>query len=142
MLKKAVILFSGGLDSATILAIAKKAGYECHAMSFDYGQKHAVELEVAKNLTDRMNCSSHRIIKIDPLALTGSSLTDLDAIIEKNRMELDSSADPSDIPSTYVPARNTLFLSFALAYAENIEAEAIYVGANALDYSGYPDCRP
>ncbi len=131
---KAVILLSGGLDSATVLAIASQQGCECYAMSFNYGQRHAVELNAAKQLASAAAVKEHRIIDIDLAQLGGSALTD------------DSIAVPEEalpgIPVTYVPARNTIFLSFALAYAEVIDAEDIFIGVNAVDYSGYPDCRP
>jgi len=131
---KAVILLSGGLDSATVLAIASQQGCECYAISFNYGQRHAVELNAAKQLADAAAVKEHRIIDIDLAQLGGSALTD-DAIAVPEEAQ-------QGIPVTYVPARNTIFLSFALAYAEVTGAEDIFIGVNAVDYSGYPDCRP
>jgi len=132
--KKAVILVSGGLDSATVLAIAKSQGYECYALSFDYGQRHSFELDQAKLVADALGAKQHKTVKIDLGVFGGSALTD-DAIDVP-----DGSSE--DIPITYVPARNTVFLSMGLAWAEVIGAHAIFIGANAVDYSGYPDCRP
>jgi 7-cyano-7-deazaguanine synthase len=136
--KKAVVLLSGGLDSATVLAIAKSGGYEIYALSFSYGQRHAWELEAAKRVTAFIGVAQHRIAEIDLRAFGGSALTD-DIAVPKGR-------DPTDmahgIPITYVPARNTIFLSFALAWAEVLGSSDIFLGVNALDYSGYPDCRP
>ena len=122
-------------------------GYESYALSFDYGQRHSTELEVSKNyiskLTKKLNIRAHKIAKIDLRQFGGSSLTEDHVPVEKNRINLEKSeSESSNIPRTYVPARNTIFLSFALAYAETIGANAIFIGANALDYSGYPDCRP
>lgn len=136
-MKKAVILLSGGLDSTTILAIARKEGFECHALSFSYGQKHEIELESAKNIAARHNVASHTIANIDVKIFNNSSLTD-NIDVPKNQ-DIDNI---QDIPNTYVPARNTLFLSYALSLAESIGAHDIFIGVNALDYSGYPDCRP
>ncbi|MGE0668142.1 MAG: 7-cyano-7-deazaguanine synthase QueC [Sphingomonadales bacterium] len=134
----AVILLSGGLDSATCLAIAKAEGYVCHAISFRYGQRHAVELEAAERIAASADVAEHRIIDIDLRQFGGSALTD-DIAVPKGR----SAADMADgIPVTYVPARNTIFLSYALALAEVRGANDIFIGVNALDYSGYPDCRP
>ena len=127
-MKKAVILLSGGLDSATCLAIAKSQGYECFTLGFDYGQRHRHELECAKKLSP-----NHKIVTIGNFG--GSALVDSDIAVPKNGVG-------NEIPVTYVPARNTIFLSYALAYAEVLWASAIFVGVNALDYSGYPDCRP
>lgn len=132
--KKAVVLVSGGLDSTTVLAIAIEAGYECFTLSFDYGQRHKVELEAAARISNLMNASEHKIVKLDLRSIGGSALTD-DAIPVPE-------SETSGIPSTYVPARNTIFLSIALGWAEVLGAEAIYIGVNAVDYSGYPDCRP
>jgi len=130
---KAVVLLSGGLDSSTVLAIAKNDGYQCHTVSFDYGQRHRAELVAAKHIADLYDVP-HQIIKFDLGGVGGSALTDL---------AIDVPTSPTEgIPVTYVPARNTLFLSFALGYAEVLDAQAIFVGVNALDYSGYPDCRP
>jgi 7-cyano-7-deazaguanine synthase len=134
MQKKAIILFSGGLDSTTCLAIAQSQGFECYALSFSYGQKHSSELQAAKKIAENSHVALHRIIDLDLGSFGGSALTD------------DSIAVPTDetvgIPVTYVPARNTVFLSVALAWAEVLEADAIFAGVNAVDYSGYPDCRP
>ena len=143
---KAVILLSGGLDSATVLAIAQDEGFECYALSFDYGQRHSVELECAKRLTQVLDYAKrltqeldHKIINLDLRTFGGSALTDdkIDVPIGRNEHEMGK-----DIPVTYVPARNIIFLSYALAYAVSIKAQAIFIGVNALDYSGYPDCRP
>ena len=137
----AVVLLSGGLDSATTLAIAKQNGLVCHALSFDYGQRHRVELEAAKQIAKHFGVRSHRIATIDTNAfdgLSGSALTD-DIAVPKDR---DESAMSQDIPITYVPGRNTIFLSYAVALAEVTNSQAIYLGVNAVDYSGYPDCRP
>jgi 7-cyano-7-deazaguanine synthase len=135
--KNAVILLSGGLDSATTAAIARKAGYQLHALSFRYGQRHERELDAAKRIALFLGARSHRIIEFDLRAIGGSALTD------QIEVPKDRSADEmaQGIPVTYVPARNTIFLSFALGLAERIEAEDIFFGANQLDYSGYPDCR-
>jgi 7-cyano-7-deazaguanine synthase len=135
---KAVCLLSGGLDSATCLAHARRAGFECHALSFDYGQRHRVELEAARRVAAALGAHDHRVAKIDLRIFGQSALTD-DIAVPKGR---DEAAMNREIPVTYVPARNTIFLSFALAWAEVLEAGDIYIGVNALDYSGYPDCRP
>ena len=133
----AVILLSGGIDSATAAAIAKQQGFQLHALSFDYGQRHARELESARRIAAFLQAKSHRVIEFDLRAIGGSALTDQIAV-PKGR----SGAEIGHgIPLTYVPARNTIFLSFALALAERIEAADIFFGANQLDYSGYPDCR-
>lgn len=135
---KAVILVSGGLDSATVLAIAQKAGYELHALSFDYGQRHRFELESAERLCRASGVASHIVYPIDTRIFQGSALTN-DLPVPHQR----SDAEISDgIPITYVPARNTIFLSVALGLAESIHAAHIFIGVNAVDYSGYPDCRP
>lgn len=136
--KKAVVLLSGGLDSATVLAIAQAEGYSCHALSFDYGQRHAVELEAARRVAARGGAVEHRIARIDLRAIGGSALT-ADIAVPKDRGLEEMRRE---IPVTYVPARNTIFLSFALAWAEVLGADSIFLGVNALDYSGYPDCRP
>lgn len=138
MTKKAVVLLSGGLDSTTSLAIAKSEGYECYALSFSYGQRHEYELEAAANVAENLGVADHRIIDIDIAQMGGSALTDRSIDVPKDRSE----TDMQDIPVTYVPARNTIFLSYALAWAEVVEARAIFIGVNNLDYSGYPDCRP
>lgn len=136
--KRAVILLSGGLDSATVLAIARKAGYELYALSFSYGQRHAWELEAAKRVAASIGVVQHRIAEIDLRIFGGSALTG-DIAVPKGRATEDMA---HGIPVTYVPARNTIFLSFALAWAEVLESSDIFIGVNALDYSGYPDCRP
>ena len=136
--KKAVILLSGGLDSSTALAVARSEDYELYAMSFRYGQRHSLELESARRIAAAMGVEKHLIVEFDLRAIGGSALTDqLD--VPKQRA-VDEIA--SGIPVTYVPARNTIFLSFALAWAEVLGADDIFIGVNALDYSGYPDCRP
>ena len=135
---RAVCLLSGGLDSTTCLAIAKQQGFACYCLSFDYGQRHAIELVAAKRVAQSLGAQELRIVKIDLRAFGGSALTD--AIeVPKDRSEVETA---KDVPVTYVPARNTIFLSFALAYAEVTGADRIFIGVNALDYSGYPDCRP
>lgn len=134
-MKKAILLLSGGLDSATTAAIAKEQGYDVYALSFDYGQRHNIELEKAKQVANHLNLKEHKIAKIDLRIFGGSALTD-DIDVPKNKLH------ETEIPITYVPARNTIFLSYALAYAEVVRAFDIFIGANILDYSGYPDCRP
>lgn len=136
--KRAICLLSGGLDSATCLAIARQEGYDCYCLSFDYGQRHRVELEAARQIAGRLGAKEHQIVRFDLRAFGGSALTS-DMDVPKNRGESEMS---SGIPVTYVPARNTIFLSFALAYAEVTGAADIFIGVNAIDYSGYPDCRP
>ncbi len=135
-MKKAVVLLSGGLDSATALAIAKAEGFECYALSFRYGQRHAVELECAKLIANTQGVMEHRTVDIDLAAFGGSALTDLNIDVPHETGAED------EIPVTYVPARNTIFLSYALAWAEVLGSTGIFIGVNALDYSGYPDCRP
>lgn len=135
-LKKAVVLLSGGLDSTTCLAIAKSAGYEIYALSFDYGQKHSVELELARFNAGKYGAAEHRTAMLDREFFRSSSLTNPEMKVRKDGL------DHCSIPDTYVPARNTIFLSYALAYAETVGAEAVFIGVNSLDYSGYPDCRP
>jgi 7-cyano-7-deazaguanine synthase len=132
------MLLSGGLDSATCCAIAKAKGFELLALSFDYGQRHSIELAAAKRVAKFFSVRDHRIIKIDRTAMAGSSLTSSRSV-PKNRA---AESMTSEIPSTYVPARNTIFLSYALAFAEIAGSSDIFIGVNALDYSGYPDCRP
>jgi 7-cyano-7-deazaguanine synthase len=132
--EKAVVLVSGGLDSATVLAMAKAEGYDCHTLAFDYGQRHRSELIAAERIAQAAGCI-HKVVKLDLTAIGGSALTD------------DTIAVPTDnhsagIPVTYVPARNTVFLSIALGWAEVLDARHIFIGVNAVDYSGYPDCRP
>jgi 7-cyano-7-deazaguanine synthase len=136
--RKAVVLLSGGLDSATVLAIAKSQGYEPYALSFSYGQRHIWELEAASRVAASVGVEAHRIAAIDLRVFGGSALTD-DIAVPKGR-DLDEMSH--GIPITYVPARNTIFLSFALAWAEVLGSSDIFIGVNALDYSGYPDCRP
>jgi 7-cyano-7-deazaguanine synthase len=135
----AVVLLSGGLDSATVAAMARRDGFDVYALSFRYGQRHVAELDAAARLASAIGACEHSIVDIDLGAFGGSALTDHSLAVPKGR---DESAMGQDIPITYVPARNTIFLSFALAYAEVRGANDIYIGVNALDYSGYPDCRP
>lgn len=135
---RAICLLSGGLDSATCLAIARQGNYECYCLSFDYGQRHRIELEAARRIAKQLGAKEHRVVSIDLRVFGGSALTD-NIDVPKDRDE----AEMKDgIPVTYVPARNTIFLSFALAYAEVAGAADIFIGVNAIDYSGYPDCRP
>ncbi|MDH3346174.1 MAG: 7-cyano-7-deazaguanine synthase QueC [Kiritimatiellaceae bacterium] len=134
--KKAVVLLSGGLDSVTALAIAKSNGFECYALSCRYGQRHAIELDCAKQIAATHGTAEHRIVDIDLAVFGGSALTDMNIDVPHE----ESPAD--EIPITYVPARNTIFLSYALAWAEVLGSHDIFIGVNALDYSGYPDCRP
>lgn len=136
--KKAVVLLSGGLDSTTVLAIVRDLGYLPYALSFRYGQRHSVELEAAAQVAESIGAEKHIIADIDLRSFGGSALT-ADIDVPKNRP---ADEMESDIPITYVPARNTIFLSFALAWAEVLESSDIFIGVNALDYSGYPDCRP
>jgi 7-cyano-7-deazaguanine synthase len=133
--RRAVVLLSGGLDSATVAAVARRDRFDVHALSFRYGQRHAVEIEAAATVASMVAAVEHRVVDIDLRAFGGSALTD-DIDVPKTGL------DPSSIPVTYVPARNTIFLSFALAWAEVLGADDIFIGVNALDYSGYPDCRP
>ena len=133
-IKKAVVLLSGGLDSTTVLAISQSQGYECYALSFDYGQKQKSELKSATMVASQFEAAEHRVMKISLSDIGGSALTD-DNIDVPNFVESD------EIPVTYVPARNTIFLSYALAWAEVLDCQNIFIGVNALDYSGYPDCR-
>lgn len=133
-LKKAVVLLSGGLDSATVLAMAKAQGYECYALSFDYGQRHSSELVAAKQVATTFAAADHQILHLDLNKFGGSALTDNSIDVPTTPVE--------GIPITYVPARNTIFLSMALAWAEVLQADDIFIGVNAVDYSGYPDCRP
>ncbi|WP_031435047.1 7-cyano-7-deazaguanine synthase QueC [Methylomarinum vadi] len=134
MSKKAIILLSGGLDSITVLAYAKQQGYACYALSFDYGQRHNAELNAAKNIAQHYQVVEHKVINLGLGAIGGSALTDEHIAVPHEPQE--------GIPVTYVPARNTIFLSFALGWAEVLEARDIFIGVNAVDYSGYPDCRP
>lgn len=147
---RCVVLLSGGLDSATCLAIARADGCECHALTVAYGQRHAVELDAARRVAAQLGAKSHKVIHIDLGAFGGSALTDLHLEVPKSPLPSVSTPDTrhptpapaSPIPITYVPARNTIFLAYALGYAEVLDAGRIYVGVNAVDYSGYPDCRP
>ena len=137
-MKSAVVLLSGGIDSTTTLAIAITEGYEAYALSFDYGQRHQIETQAARRAADSLGAKKHRIAKIDLRVFGGSALTgDIDVPKQRSETEI---AD--GIPVTYVPARNTIFLAYALGWAEVIQAADIFLGANAIDYSGYPDCRP
>lgn len=137
-MKKAIVLVSGGIDSATCCAYAAKDGFEIYAMSFSYGQRHSIELESAKRVAQYFRVKEHRIVDIDLRAFGGSSLTSSEIEVPKDR----AIHDENNIPNTYVPARNTIFLSFALGWAEVLGCKDIYIGINAVDYSGYPDCRP
>ena len=132
--KKAVVLVSGGLDSATVLAMATSQGFACHAVSFDYGQRHKAELVAAAGLVQALGAVEHKVIKIDLAGIGGSALTDASLAIPEHPTQ--------GIPVTYVPARNTVFLALALGWAEVLQAHDIFIGINAVDYSGYPDCRP
>jgi 7-cyano-7-deazaguanine synthase len=134
MSARAVVLVSGGLDSATTLALARERGFVCHALSIDYGQRHRAELDAARNVADAQGAVEHRVVRVDLSGWGGSALTDANI-----RVPTEGS---SGIPVTYVPARNTIMLSLALGWAEVLNADAIFCGANAVDYSGYPDCRP
>ena len=133
---RAVILLSGGLDSATVLAIARAEGLECHCLTVDYGQRHRIELEAARRVAEATGAASHRVITLDLRAIGGSALTD--------NIDVPKDQDPEshEVPITYVPARNTVMLSLLLGLAEVVEADQLFIGANAVDYSGYPDCRP
>lgn len=133
-MKKAVVLLSGGLDSATILALAKQQGYVCHALSFDYGQRHGAELNAAKRIAEHARVVEHKLVRIGLDSYGGSALTD-------TRIDVPEQLQ-AGIPVTYVPARNTVFLAFALGWSEVLGASDIFIGVNAVDYSGYPDCRP
>ena len=137
MSNKAVILLSGGLDSTTCLAIAKHQGFDLNALTFNYGQRHDFELKSAQKIVDHFQIKNHSVVNIDLAQFGGSALTD-EIDVPKNRSE----SEMTDIPVTYVPARNTVFLSLAIAWAETLNAFDIFIGVNALDYSGYPDCRP
>jgi 7-cyano-7-deazaguanine synthase len=132
--RDAVVLVSGGLDSATVLAIAKREGFDCHALSFDYGQRHRAELDAAARVARQLQAVEHRVMKIDFAGIGGSALTD-------STIEVPQTPQ-AGIPVTYVPARNTIFLAMALGWAEVLHAADIFIGVNAVDYSGYPDCRP
>ncbi|MGI9322390.1 MAG: 7-cyano-7-deazaguanine synthase QueC [Pseudomonadales bacterium] len=134
--EKAVVLLSGGLDSATVLAVARSEGFACHCLSFDYGQKHATELQYAARVAVELGATAHHIASLDTDAFRGSALTDESIAVP------DAEAAGDGIPVTYVPARNTVFLAYGLAWAEALGARRLYIGVNAVDYSGYPDCRP
>jgi len=137
-MKSAVVLLSGGIDSTTTLAIALAEGYEAYALSFDYGQRHQIETQAARRAADSLGAKKHRIAKIDLRVFGGSALTgDIDVPKQRSETEI-----ANGIPVTYVPARNTIFLAYALGWAEVIQAADIFLGVNAIDYSGYPDCRP
>lgn len=136
--KPAVVLVSGGLDSATVLAIASREGYRCHCLAFDYGQRHRSELAASKRVSEAFGATAHKVVQLDLRTIGGSALTD-DGI---DVPEFNSDAAEHQIPLTYVPARNTIFLSIALGWAEVLGANDIFIGVNAVDYSGYPDCRP
>lgn len=138
MTEKAVVLLSGGLDSATVVAIARDSGFETYALSFSYGQRHSSELDAAHRVAEHLGVTDHKVVPIDLRAFGGSALTD-EIDVPKGRVAEEMS---SGIPVTYVPARNTIFLSFALAWAEVLRSSDVFIGVNALDYSGYPDCRP
>jgi 7-cyano-7-deazaguanine synthase len=133
--RRAVVLLSGGLDSATTLAIARDAEFDCHCLSLDYGQRHHIELEAARRVAQALGAREHRVIRLDLAAFGGSALTDHDIAVPTEGLT-------GGIPVTYVPARNTIMLSLALAWAEVLESRDIFIGVNAVDYSGYPDCRP
>ena len=137
-MKRAVVLLSGGIDSTTTLAIAIAEGYDAHALSFDYGQRHEIETEAARRVANSLGAKEHRVAKIDLGVFGGSALTD-DIAVPKQRSGKEIA---HGIPITYVPARNTIFLAYALAWGEVISADDIFLGVNAIDYSGYPDCRP
>ncbi|MDZ7663450.1 7-cyano-7-deazaguanine synthase QueC [Thiohalophilus sp.] len=134
-MKKAVVLVSGGLDSATALALAREQGYDCYAISFDYGQRHKCELEAAQQVARLLGAVEHKLLQLNMNDLGGSALTD-------ENIDVPDEGVGEGIPVTYVPARNTVFLSLALGWAEVLDAESIFIGVNAVDYSGYPDCRP
>lgn len=134
MSKKAVVLVSGGLDSTTVLAIARSQGYECYTLSFDYGQRHRAELAAAERTSSSLGAKEHKVVALDMRTIGGSALTDDSIDVPEEQTE--------GIPVTYVPARNTVFLSIALGWAEVLDADDIFIGVNAVDYSGYPDCRP
>jgi 7-cyano-7-deazaguanine synthase len=141
-LRTAVCLLSGGLDSTTCLAIARSSGYECYALSFDYGQRHSVELAAAARVAQSLGAKEHRVAKIDLRAFGGSALTAEIDVPKHDTIDQIGGKTESEIPITYVPARNTIFLAYALAWAEVLECSDIFIGVNAVDYSGYPDCRP
>ena len=133
--KKAVVLLSGGLDSSTVLAMAQRHGFDCYCLSFNYGQKHLSEIQFAKKIAEHRNVAAHKVVHLDIANFGGSALTD-------SSIDVPIGIAADEIPLTYVPARNTIFLSYALGYAEVLKAHDIFIGVNAVDYSGYPDCRP
>lgn len=135
-MKKCIVLLSGGLDSTTCLAIAKSQGYECHTLAVDYGQRHLSELQSSANISQQMQAKQHKVIQIDLRSIGGSALTDDISVPSHDAVE------DNEIPVTYVPARNTIFMSAALGFAETVGANDMFIGVNAVDYSGYPDCRP
>src|SRR5512136_1190903 len=137
--RRAVVLLSGGLDSSTVLAVARKRGFEAHCLSVDYGQRHKGELAAARRVARALGAASHRHARVSLSRFGGSALTDRAIAVPKGR---DEKAMGADIPVTYVPARNTVLLSLALAWAEVLGADDVFIGVNAVDYSGYPDCRP
>jgi len=137
-MKRAVVLLSGGLDSATTLAIARNQGYACHCLSLDYGQRHRAELQAAAHMAAALGATAHRTLTLDLSVFGGSALTDKNLAVPTHEQP----GEQAGIPITYVPARNTIMLSLALAWAEVLQAQDIFIGANAVDYSGYPDCRP
>jgi 7-cyano-7-deazaguanine synthase len=132
--RAAIVLVSGGLDSATVLASAREAGWRCHVLSFDYGQRHNAELDAARRVVDALGAIEHRVVGLDLGAIGGSALTDADIAVPE--------AGSEGVPATYVPARNSVFLAVALGYAEVVGARDLFIGVNSVDYSGYPDCRP
>ncbi|MDR2213676.1 MAG: 7-cyano-7-deazaguanine synthase QueC [Pseudomonadales bacterium] len=132
--QRAVVLLSGGLDSTTCLALARQQGYDCYGLSFDYGQRHRSELTAAERIAQEAQLCDYKVVKLDLGGIGGSALTDLSLDVPRQ--------ESAGIPITYVPARNTVFLAYALAWAEALQAQAIFIGVNAMDYSGYPDCRP
>jgi len=138
MMKRAVVLLSGGVDSTTTLAVARQRGFQTYALTFRYGQRHTIEVEAARRVAHALGAARHEVVAMDLRAFGGSALT-ADIAVPKDRSEAEIG---TGIPSTYVPARNTIFLSYALAWAETLGAQDIFIGVNALDYSGYPDCRP
>jgi 7-cyano-7-deazaguanine synthase len=137
--RRAVVLLSGGLDSSTVLAVARRDGYEVHALSVDYGQRHRGELARARRVARALGAAHHRVVRVDLSSFGGSALTDAAIAVPKGRS---AAAMARNVPVTYVPARNTVLLALALAHAETLGAEDVFVGVNAIDYSGYPDCRP
>ncbi len=142
MIKPAVVLLSGGLDSATVLAQAQQSGYICHTLSFDYGQRHRAEIAASCRVAEALGAAEHRVFHLDLSLFGGSALTDARIAVPVSSEKAVVNATASDIPVTYVPARNTIMLSVALAWAEVLDSQDLFIGVNAVDYSGYPDCRP